>query len=120
MFEFVLDSIFVTENDTGLVQFSAAKRLADTQGNYNGNFTALRPPNPPTDPAIRLGPVVPVKDGINPNILLVQTRDAILIWGPPPSAEKIPPICAHHELYIGTGERWRKRLGLSRLGRYHF
>ncbi|HOX85050.1 MAG TPA: hypothetical protein PKW76_00265 [bacterium] len=90
MFEFVLDSIFVTENDTGLVQFSAANRLADTQGNYNGNFTALRPPNPPTDPAIRLGPVVPVKDGINPNILLVQTRDAILIWGPPPSAEKFP------------------------------
>ncbi|MBN1540696.1 hypothetical protein JW992_01025, partial [candidate division KSB1 bacterium] len=111
VFEFALDSIFVAENDTGIVQYSAANRVADTQGNYNGNFMALVPPWPPTDPAIPLGPVVPVKDGINPNILMVETHDAIVVPAPPPVVKRSPQNerilgAAADELASGGANGW--------------
>ncbi len=77
-FEVELDSAFVTENDTGTVQFSRADMLDDINGNGNGVSIAAEPPTRVTDPTVRRGPIIPVLDGIYPNIIRVLTRDVAL------------------------------------------
>ncbi len=78
LYELQLDHPFPHEDVTGTIQFQSSGLISDmalSMRNPNGISTAMSPPTAPTDPEVTRGPVVPIDDGIFPNIVEVRTRD---------------------------------------------
>ncbi len=74
-YEFQLTNNFTDGNVTGTIQFVADSVVTDLVNNPNGRSRATMPPGTPTPSR---GALVAILDGILPNIIAVNTLDALL------------------------------------------